>query len=78
METREIWEEASEQLEETSEMEVDKEGEGKGQGNLRALKSIGFLTQEAYLRGTTHVYACNSFIELSRLAILWTVRNFCP
>ena len=52
-------------------MEV-KEGDVGAQGALGALE---FLTQDADPSGTTLVYARNGFNELSRLAMLWTVRH---
>ena len=53
----------------------DEENEVKegGGGNIRALEALEFLTEEAEPSGTTLVYACNGFNELSRLAMLWTV-----
>ena len=59
------------------EVEVDRESEGEegGGGTQRALEALEFLTQEAEPIGTTLVDACNGFNELSRLAMLWTVRH---
>ena len=54
------------------------EGEEGGGGNLRELESLEFLTQEAEPIGTTLVDARNGFNELSRLAMLWTVRHRWP
>ena len=51
------------------------EGEEGGGGTQRALEALEFLTQDAEPSGTTLVDACNGFNELSRLAMLWTVRN---
>ena len=58
-------------------MEVEAKGEVKkgGEGNPRALVALEFLTQYAYPSGTTIVDAHNGFNELSRLAMLWTVRH---
>ena len=49
-----------------------------GEGTLRALGALEFLTQDADPSGTTRVDACNGFNELSRLAIMWTVRHRWP
>ena len=54
------------------------EGEEGGGGTQRALEALEFLTQEAEPSGTTLVDACNGFNELSRLAMLWTVRHRWP
>ena len=51
------------------------DGEDKGDGTLRALGALDFLTQDADLRGTTLVDARNGFNEMSRLAMLWTVQH---
>ena len=51
------------------------EGEEGGGGNLRALEALEFLTQEAEPSGTTLVDSHNGFKELSRLAMMWTVRH---
>ena len=62
-------------------MEVEErgsEGEEGGGGTQRALEALVFLTQEADTRGTTLVDARNGFNELSRLAMLWTVRHRWP
>ena len=61
-------------------MEVKEEGEGEegGEGTLRALGDLEFLTQKAEPSRTTLVDACNGFNELSRLTMMWTVRNFWP
>ena len=55
-----------------------REGEEGGGGTLRALEALDFLTQGAKLSGTTLVDARNGFNELSRLAMLWTVRHRWP
>ena len=62
------------------EMEVDRasEGEEGGGGALRVLEALDFLTQEAEPIGTTLVDARNGFNNLSRLAMLWTVRHRWP
>ena len=62
------------------EVEEDRgsEGEEEGGGTLRALGTLEFLTQEADLSGTTLVDARNGSNELSRLAMLWTVRHCWP
>ena len=44
-------------------------------GNLLALGTIGFLTQEVELCSTIIVDARNVFNKLSHLAMLWTVRH---
>ena len=51
------------------------EGEDEVGGTLQALRALEFLTQEADPSRTTLVDARNGFNELSRLAILWTVRH---
>ena len=51
------------------------EGEDEGEETQRALLSLEFLVQEADPIGTTLVDVCNGFNELSRLAMLWTVRH---
>ena len=80
MEIEGMEEEASEILEEALGMEVKEEGEGEegGDGTLRALGAINFLTQEAEPSRTTLVDSCNGFNNLSHLAILWTVRHIWP
>ena len=66
------------------EIEVEEEGEGEGKGEeggdvtLRTLEAIKLLTQEADPGGTKLVDACNGFSELSRLAMLCTVRHHWP
>ena len=66
----------------TQEMEVvgdgGSEGEEGGVGTLRAQEVLEFLTQDAEPIGTTLVDSCNGFNELSRLAMLWTVRHRWP
>ena len=59
------------------EVEVDRESEGEEGGGVtqRSLEALELLTQEAEPSGTTLVDACNGFNELSRLAMLWTVRH---
>ena len=54
------------------------EGEEGGGGTLRALEALEFLTQDAEPSGTMLVDARNGFNELSRLAMLWTVRHRWP
>ena len=82
METGETEEEAAEGLAEALEMEVEEEGASEGEeeggGTQRALEALEFLTQEADPSGTTLVDARNGFNELSRLAMLWTVRHRWP
>ena len=72
-------EEAEEGLEAILGMEVEgdmgSEGEEEGGGTQWALGAFEFLTQEAETSGTTLVDARNGFNELSRLAMLWTVRH---
>ena len=62
------------------EVEADRgsEVEDGGGGTQRALEALEFLTQEADPSGTTLVDACNGFNELSRLAMLCTVRHRWP
>ena len=59
------------------EVEEDRDREGKegGDGTQRELVALEFLTQDAEPRGTMLVDAHNGFNELSRLAMLWTVRH---
>ena len=80
IETAGTKEEAAEQLEEALEMEVEETGEGEegGEGTQRALGALEFLTHDADPSGTTLVGARNGFNELSRLAMLWTVRHCWP
>ena len=63
-------------------MEVEENGgsEGKegGDATARALGALEFLTQDAELIRTTLVDACNGFDNLSRLAMMWTVRHRGP
>ena len=63
-------------------MEVEEDEGSEGEegcgGTLRALEALEFLTQEAELSGTTLVDVHNGFNELSRLAMLWTVRHRWP
>ena len=64
------------------EVEEDRESEGKegGGGTQRALGALEFLTQDADPSGTTLVdaRARNGFNELSRLAMMCTVRHRWP
>ena len=64
-------------LESALEMEVDVEGKGEkgGEGTLRALGSIKFLTQDVEPIGTMLVDAHNGFNDMSRLTMLWMVRH---
>ena len=85
IETAGTQEEAEEGLEaalETQEMEIEGDGRSKGEegggGTQRALEALEFLTQNAEPSGTTLVDARNGFNELSRLAMLWTVRHRWP
>ena len=77
-------EEAAEIFTSVQEMEVEEEGEDcvevkeGGVGAQGALGALEFLTQDADPSGTTLVYARNGFNELSRLAMLWTVRHSRP
>ena len=52
----------------------DAEAEG---GGLLALEATGLLTQDAEPGDTILVNACNGFNYMSRLAMLWTVRQRC-
>ena len=65
-------------LEMQAEEDEGREGEEGGGGNQRALGALEFLTQEAEPSGTTLFDARNGFNELSRLAMLWTVRHRWP
>ena len=62
------------------EVEVDRgiEGEEGGGGTQRSLEALEFLNQDAEPIGTTLVDAHNDSNELSRLAMLWTVRHRWP
>ena len=77
IETAETEKEVAEQLTAALEMEVEDTGEGEegGDGTQRSMGDLDFLTQDAYLIRTTPIDACNGFNELSRLAMLWTVRH---
>ena len=78
LETAGAEEEVAEGLEAALEMEVEergREGEEGGGGNQQALESLEFLTQESEPSGTMIVDSRNGFKELSRLAMLWTVRH---
>ena len=70
---------AEEVLEAALRMEVEEvegcEGEEEGGGTLRELEALEFLTQDAEPSGMTLVDSRNGFNELSRLAMLWTVRH---
>ena len=70
---------AAEGLAEALGKEVEEEegskGEEVGGGNLRALEALEFLTQDTKPSGTTLVDARSGFNELSRLAMLWTLRH---
>ena len=72
-------EEAEEGLAAALEMEVEgdrgSDGEEGGGGTQRALEALEFLNQEYEPSGTTLVDAHNAFNELSRLAMLWTLRH---
>ena len=80
IETAGIEEEAAEQLEAALGMEVEETGEGEEDydGTIRALEALEFLTQDAEPSRTTLVDACNGFNKLSRLAMMWTVRQCWP
>ena len=54
------------------------EEEDEGGETQRALGALEFLNQEAEPSGTTLIDARNRFNELSRLAMLWTVRHHWP
>ena len=54
------------------------EGEEGGGRTQQALEALEFLNQDAEPSGTTLVDARNGFNELSRLAMLWTVRHRWP
>ena len=84
IETEGTEEEAVDGLAASLEMEVEEdmgsEGdeEEEGGGTHRALGALELLTQDAELRETTLVDSCNGSNELSRLAMLWTVRHRWP
>ena len=75
-------EEAAEGMAAALEMEIeeerDSEGGEEGGGTQQALEALEFLTKEADPSSTTLVDARNGFNELSRLAMLWTVRHRWP
>ena len=79
IETAGTKEEAAEGLAEALGMEVEEdvgnEGEEEGGRTQRALEFLEILTQEAEPSSTTLVHARNGFNELSRLAMLWTVKH---
>ena len=54
------------------------EGNEGGDGTIRALGYLEFLTQEVEPSRTTLVGARNGFNELIRLAMLWTVWHRWP
>ena len=56
-------------------MDRGSKGEEGGGRTQQALKALEFLTQEAEPSGTTLVDAHNGFNELSRLAMIRTVRH---
>ena len=58
-------------------MEEEVEGEEGGDGTLRELYAIEFLTQGSEPSRTTLVDARNRFNELSLLVMMWTVRHHC-
>ena len=60
------------------EVEEEVEGEEGGDGTIRSLVAIEFLTQEAELSETTLTDAWNGFNDLSRLGMLCTVRHHWP
>ena len=72
-------EEAADTLEAEIGVEVEEDEDSDGEeGDDRTQSELGaleFLTQDADPSGTTLVDDCNGFNELSRLAILWTVRH---
>ena len=82
IETAGTEEDAEEGLAEALEMEVEldreSEGEEEGGGTQQTLNALEFLTQEVEPSVTTLVDAHNGFNELSRLAMLWTVRHLWP
>ena len=82
IETAGTYEEAEEGMAAALGMEVEadrgSEGEEGGGGNQWALEALEFLTQEAEPSGTTLIDTRNGFNELSRLAMLWTVRHRWP
>ena len=65
----------------SQEKEVEDERGSEGEDGVgetqRALGALEFLTQEAEPSGNTLADACYGFNELSRLAMLWTVRHRC-
>ena len=75
-------EEAAERTAEALRMEgVEDEGikgEEGGGGNQRSLEALELLTRDAEPSGTTLIDARNGFNELSRLAMMWTVRHRWP
>ena len=71
---------AAEILEAALEMEEDKDSKGGEvvSVNLRALRAIEFLTQDAEPSGPILAGAHKGFNKLSHLEILWTVRHRWP
>ena len=57
------------------EKDEESEGEDEGGGTQRALEDLELFNQEAEPSVTTLVDSRNGFNELSRLAMLWTVRH---
>ena len=62
-------------MEVVEEMEGEDEVEEGGDGDIRALRAVEFLNQDAEPRGKTLVDARNGYSKLSRLEMLWTVRH---
>ena len=76
MEDMEVVEEKMDKGEAAEEKGDNTEAEGGGfVGPLLALEATGLLTQDADPGGTTLLDAHNGLNEMSRLAMLWTVRH---
>ena len=82
VETAVTEEETAEGLESALGMEVEEEGEGKGEeggdGTSRALVSLELLTQKAEPSRTMLIDACNGFNKTSLLAMLWNAWHLWP
>ena len=59
-------------------MEAVKEEAEEVKGYLMAQGATGFLAQEVELVRTTPVDACNGFINLMCLEMMWTLRHRWP
>ena len=80
IETEDTEEKAAERFKTALEMEVEEKGKGEegGEGTQRSLGALQFITQDSEPSGTTLIDSSNGFNELSRLAMLWTMRHHWP